>query len=266
MLELHGLTANYGPITAVRDLTLTVQSGELVALLGANGAGKTTTLGCVMGVVPPSAGVITFEGRDITRLSPEETVRSGISISPEGRHILRGLTVLENLMLGATPRKDRAGVAADLEKMFAQFPVLKDRSGQQAGTLSGGEAQQLAIARALMAAPRLLLLDEPTLGLAPQIVDRVFEVIVSLKDSGLTTLLVDQNATRAMQISDRTYVLRQGELVAHGTAAEIGGPEGLTRAYLGSESASSELSSEDAVGIETPSSPQPTHEAGGSPA
>lgn len=256
MLELHGLTANYGPITAVRNLTLTVQPGELVALLGANGAGKTTTLGCVMGLVPPSSGSIRFEGRDITRLSPEETVRSGISISPEGRHILRGLTVLENLMLGATPRKDRSAVAEDLENMFEKFPVLKERSGQQAGTLSGGEAQQLAIARALMAAPRLLLLDEPTLGLAPQIVDRVFEVIVSLKESGLTTLLVDQNATRSMQISDRTYVLRQGELVAHGTAEEIGGPEGLTRAYLGAEPDSTQLTG----------SPLPTHEAGGSPA
>ena len=233
MLKLHGLTANYGPITAVRNVTLTVEPGELVALLGANGAGKTTTLGCIMGVVPPVAGTITFEGNDITRLSPEDTVRSGISISPEGRQILRGLTVHENLMLGATPRKDRARVAEDLERLMDRFPILKERATQQAGTLSGGEAQQLAIARALMAAPRLLLLDEPTLGLAPQIVDRVFEVISSLNESGLTTLLVDQNATRSMNIADRTYVMRQGELVVHGTAEAIGGATGLTRAYLG---------------------------------
>ncbi len=240
MLHLDGLTAHYGPITAVRNLTLTVQPGELVALLGANGAGKTTTLGCIMGLVQPSAGTITFEGKDITRLSPEDTVWSGLSLSPEGRHILGGLTVLENLTLGATPRKDRSNVPGDLERMLDKFPILRERASQQAGTLSGGEAQQLAIARALMAAPRLLLLDEPTLGLAPQIVDRVFDVIRDLKESGLTILLVDQNATRSMQLADRTYVLRQGELVAQGTAEEIGGPEGLTRAYLGSQADAAE--------------------------
>lgn len=235
MLNLEGLTANYGPITAVRGLSLTVNEGELVALLGANGAGKTTTLGCIMGLVPPSAGTITFQGSDITRSAPEDTARVGIALSPEGRRILGGLSVLDNLMLGATPRKDRSGVSADIERMFDRFPVLRERAGQAAGTLSGGEAQQLAIARALMSSPRLLLLDEPTLGLAPQLVDRVFEVISELKDSGLTILLVDQNATRSMELADRTYVLRQGQLVAAGTATQIGGADGLSRAYLGGE-------------------------------
>lgn len=235
MLKIDSLSANYGQIKAVRDISLTINPGELVALLGANGAGKTTTLGCIMGTVTPASGTIYFENKNITRLTPEDTVRSGISISPEGRQILRSLTIYENLMLGATPRKDRGEVKADIDRMFDRFPVLFERSGQAAGTLSGGEAQQLAIARALMASPSLLLLDEPTLGLAPKLVDRVFEAITDLKKTGLTILLVDQNATRAMELADRTYVLRQGQVVTEGTAKQIGGSAGLSMAYLGKE-------------------------------
>ena len=238
MLQLDGVTARYGPITAARNVSLDVAEGELVALLGANGAGKTTTLSCIMGVVVPGEGRITFEGQDITRLSPEDTVRKGIALCPEGRRILRSLTVHENLMLGATARKDKREIAADLERMLDKFAVLGQRSSQLAGTLSGGEAQQLAIARSLMARPRLLLLDEPTLGLAPKLVDLVFEVIGDLRKEGLTIVFVDQNATRAMDLSDRTYVLRQGQVVLSGTADEIGGAVGLADAYLGSVAAS----------------------------
>lgn len=238
MLQLEGLTARYGPITAARNVSLSVAEGETVALLGANGAGKTTTLSCIMGVVAPSEGRITFEGRDITRMSPEDTVRAGIALCPEGRRILRSLTVLENLMLGASVRKDKKAIAADLELMLQKFSVLGERVSQLAGTLSGGEAQQLAIARALMAKPRLLLLDEPTLGLAPMLVDLVFEVVGDLRRDGLTIVLVDQNATRAMELADRSYVLRQGQVVLAGTASEIGGASGLADAYLGSAAAS----------------------------
>src|SRR5690606_34911075 len=206
-----GLTARYGPVVAVRDLSLEVTEGQVVALLGPNGAGKTTTLSAVMGLVPPAAGQVHFEDRDLTPLGPEDTVRAGIALAPEGRRILRTLTVLENLELGATFRTDRAAVARDLDGLLQRFPVLGDRRTQLAGTLSGGEAQQLAIARALMARPRLLLLDEPTLGLAPQLVDRVFEIVEELRREGLTVVLVDQNATRVMTLADRTYVLRQGQ-------------------------------------------------------
>jgi branched-chain amino acid transport system ATP-binding protein len=233
MLRVDGLTARYGPVVAVRDLSLEVTEGQVVALLGPNGAGKTTTLSAVMGLVPPAAGQVHFEDRDLTALGPEDTVRAGIALAPEGRRILRTLTVLENLELGATFRTDRAAVARDLDGLLQRFPVLGDRRTQLAGTLSGGEAQQLAIARALMARPRLLLLDEPTLGLAPQLVDRVFEIVEELRREGLTVVLVDQNATRAMTLADRTYVLRQGQVVTSGTSAEIGGAEGLAEAYLG---------------------------------
>lgn len=233
MLTLEGLTARYGPITATRNVSLSVAESETVALLGANGAGKSTTLACIMGIVSPGEGRITFEGKDITRLPPEETVRAGIALSPEGRRILRSLTVQENLMLGASARRDKREIVTDRDRMFDKFPVLGSRSSQLAGTLSGGEAQQLAIARALMARPRLLLLDEPTLGLAPRLVDLVFDVVAELRSEGLTIVLVDQNATRAMELADRTYVLRQGEIVTEGTAAEIGGAAGLAEAYLG---------------------------------
>jgi branched-chain amino acid transport system ATP-binding protein len=237
MLWVDGLTARYGPVVAVRDLTWEVGEGQVVALLGPNGAGKTTTLSAVMGLVSPAAGHIVFEGTDVTRLGPEDTVRAGIALAPEGRRILRTLTVLENLTLGATFRADKAQVRKDLEELLERFPVLGDRRSQLAGTLSGGEAQQLAIARALMAKPRLLLLDEPTLGLAPQLVDQVFGVVEDLCREGLTVVLVDQNATRAMTLADRTYVLRQGQVVAEGTAADIGGAEGLAEAYLGQHAA-----------------------------
>ncbi len=237
MLTLEGITARYGPITAARNVSLSVAESETIALLGANGAGKSTTLSCIMGLLAPAEGRITFEGKDITKLSPEDTVRAGIALCPEGRRILRSLTVQDNLMLGATARRDKREVAADRDRMLERFPVLGQRATQLAGTLSGGEAQQLAIARALMARPRLLLLDEPTLGLAPKLVDLVFEVIAELRNEGLTIVLVDQNATRAMELADRTYVLRQGQVVIEGTASEIGGAAGLADAYLGGEHA-----------------------------
>lgn len=233
LLTIESLSARYGSVTAVRDSSITVNEGELVALLGPNGAGKTTTLSCVMGTVPAAAGAVRFDGRDITSLSPEDTVRAGVVLCPEGRRILGTLTVRENLELGAAFRKDRRQVSQDLDKVLERFPILATRAGQSAGTLSGGEAQQLAFARALLAKPRVLMLDEPTLGLAPQLVDQVFAVIDELRQEGLTILLVDQNATRCLEAADRTYVMRQGSIVVEGTAEQVGGAAGLAAAYLG---------------------------------
>lgn len=234
MLHVQSLHVRYGAIKAVRDVSLEVKEGELVVLLGPNGAGKSSTLSAVMGLIRPSAGSVRFQGQDITGRSPEDIVRSGLVLTPEGRRILAGLTVRENLVLAGAIRKDKQAMHADLDRFMQRFPVLARRADSHAGTLSGGEAQQLAIARSLMAAPKLLLLDEPTLGLAPKVVDQIFEIVGELVREGLTILMVEQNAVRAIEAADRGYVMRTGEIVAAGSAIDLGGKQGLLSSYLGS--------------------------------
>jgi branched-chain amino acid transport system ATP-binding protein len=233
MLSVEGLHVSYGAIRAVRDVSLEVGEGELVALLGPNGAGKTTTLMSIVGMLRGASGSVRFRGEEIMRKRPEEIVRRGLALAPEGRRVFGHLTVKENLVLAGAVRSDRQQVKTDIEGLFERFPVLGTRAGSHASTLSGGEAQQLAVARALVTAPRLLLLDEPTLGLAPALVDRVFDLIGELREQGLTVLVVDQNAVRAAEAAHRSYVMRTGEVVATGTAEELGGSDGLMRAYLG---------------------------------
>ncbi len=233
MLEVTGLEVAYGAIRAVRGIDLRVGQGEIVALLGPNGAGKSSTLMAIMGVVPPRAGRIRLEGRDVSGLAPEALVRAGMALVPEGRRIFAPLTVTENLVVAAPPGRRRSELAADLEEMHALFPVLAERRTQQAGTLSGGEQQQLAIARCLMGRPRMVLLDEPSLGLAPQIVDQIFDLIAGLRDRGLTILLVEQNVDLSLEIADRGYVLVGGEMVLDGPAAALAASEGVERAFLG---------------------------------
>ena len=233
MLQIDSLHVSYGAIRAVRSVSLTVEEGEFVVLLGPNGAGKSSTLAAVMGLLKPASGTVAFMGRDITGQQTEDTVRSGLVLTPEGRRILASLTVRENLLLAGAIRSDRKTMHADLEQLLERFPVLGRRTGSAAGTLSGGEAQQLAIARSLMARPKLLLLDEPTLGLAPMVVDQIFEIVAELVAEGLTILMVEQNAVRAIEAADRGYVMRSGEIVASGSAAELGGAQGLVTSYLG---------------------------------
>ena len=234
MLEVHNLEVRYGAIRAVRDVSIRVGGGELVAILGANGAGKSSTLMCIAGALKPSAGSIRLGDEDATGARPETMVRRGMATVPETRNVFPDLTVAENLRLGAyTRRRDAAGVAEDRSRMFALFPRLAERENQPAGTLSGGEQQMLVIARALMSRPRVLLLDEPSLGLAPAIVDQIFDMIAELKRSGLTMLLVEQNAAKALSVADRAYVMRLGAVAAEGTAAEIGAATNLNALYLG---------------------------------
>ncbi len=235
MLTIDHLHVSYGAIRAVRDVSLTVEEGEFVALLGPNGAGKSTTLNAVMGVLKPTAGRVRFAGTDITGQRPEQVVRAGLVLTPEGRRILGTLTVRENLVLAGAVRADRRQAGEDVDAYLDRFPVLGRRAASPAGTLSGGEAQQLAIARSLMARPRLLLLDEPTLGLAPLVVDQIFDIVSELVREGLTILMVEQNAVRALEAADRGYVMRSGVVVASGSAAELGGAEGLVSSYLGAE-------------------------------
>ena len=234
MLEITDLSVNYGTIRAVRGISLTVARGELVSLLGANGAGKSSTIKCIAGALKATGGTITLEGRDITTAKPEQVIRAGLATVPETRDVFPDLTVSENLMLGAyIHRRDQAGNRQSLEKLHTLFPRLAERSHQPAGTLSGGEQQMLVIARALMARPSVLLLDEPSLGLAPAIVERIFEMIETLKKSGLTILLVEQNVNQALSIADRAYVMRLGAIVASGTADEIRSGSDLSAHYLG---------------------------------
>ncbi|MBX6321665.1 MAG: ABC transporter ATP-binding protein [Rhodospirillaceae bacterium] len=233
MLELVDVRAQYGAIVAVRDVSLTVEAGELVALIGANGAGKTTTLSTIVGVLRPARGRIRFLGEDIVGLPPEAIVRRGIAMVPEDRDIFPVLTVEQNLRLGAFIRRDRQEYARDLEEMSALFPILKERLTQPAGTLSGGEQQQLAIARALMSHPRLLILDEPSLGLAPKLVAQVFALIQRLHAQGMTILLVEQNVRQTLGIADRAYVMRMGRIEASGTAEAIRRQVDVESAYLG---------------------------------
>ncbi len=235
MLSLSDVRVAYGAIQAVQGISLDVGERELVALIGANGAGKTTTLRTISGLFRPRSGTISYEGQDLTTLPPHAIVGLGIAQAPEGRQIFGSLSVRENLDLGAIRRrdKDRAALGADLERVFDLFPVLKERLGQAGGTLSGGEQQMLAIGRALMARPRLLLLDEPSLGLAPLMVGRIFEVIARLKAEGTTILLVEQNARTALEIADRAYVLETGRITLSGPAQELAANPAVERAYLG---------------------------------
>ena len=233
LLEIERLSVNYGAIQAVRDLSLHVDEGEIVTLIGANGAGKTTTLRAVSRMLRPVAGSLRFGGRDITRIPADEAVKIGIAQSPEGRQVLARQSVQDNLELGAYTRSDAAGVRQDIERMYGRFPRLGERRNQLAGTLSGGEQQMLAIARALMSRPKLLLLDEPSLGLAPIIVREIFDIIRELNEQGTTILLVEQNAKLAMQASHRTYVLEAGQLTFSGPSAELINDERVLHAYLG---------------------------------
>jgi branched-chain amino acid transport system ATP-binding protein len=235
LLELAGVEVRYGAIRALQGVTLGVDEGELVALIGSNGAGKSTTLRTISGLLRPSNGTITFDRADITNASSERIVARGISHCPEGRRIFGGLTVAENLRLGAVsrPRSDAAGMAEDLATVLELFPVLKERLNQAGGTLSGGEQQMLAIGRALMARPRLLLLDEPSLGLAPLMVERIFATIAELKRAGRTILLVEQNVHQAFEVADRAYVLETGRITLEGAADELRQDPKVEQSYLG---------------------------------
>ncbi len=234
MLEVHGLQVCYGAIQAVRQVDLEVQQGELVTLLGANGAGKSTTLLSIAGALKSSGGRVCFEGEDITGISPEQIVRRGLVMVPETRDVFADLTVKENLRLGAYIRRhDLVGFRKDIEWIEELFPILINREEQAAGTLSGGEQQMLVIARALMSRPRLLLLDEPSLGLAPTIVEQIFRMIEKLRQSGLTILLVEQNASQALRSADRAYVLSLGTVAAAGRAEDIASSSDLRAIYLG---------------------------------
>ncbi|MFZ4858500.1 MAG: ABC transporter ATP-binding protein [Desulfuromonadaceae bacterium] len=233
LLELKNLSVNYGAIQAVRGLDLVVQSGEVVTLIGANGAGKSTTLRAISRLLKVREGSIHFDGREITGQAPDSVVRMGIAQSPEGRQVLARQSVLDNLELGAFVRKDRAGIKADISRMFQLFPRLEERKQQSAGTLSGGEQQMLAIARAMMSRPKLLMLDEPSLGLAPLIIREIFAIIRNLNAEGTTILLVEQNAKLAMQHSHRTYVLDAGQITFTGLSQELLSDERVLHAYLG---------------------------------
>jgi len=233
MLEFDDVTLAYGPVTAVSNASLHVDKGEIVTLIGANGAGKSTILRAVSRLIKPKKGAIRFEGEDLAGLSPSKVVRRGVAHCPEGRQVLARLTVRDNLELGAFIRSDRKGILEDIEAMFGLFPRLREREKQSAGTLSGGEQQMLAIARALMSRPRLLLLDEPSLGLAPIIVQEIFEIIANLNATGTTILLVEQNAHLALRAAHRVYVFEAGQIVIEGNARELIDNEAVQRAYLG---------------------------------
>jgi branched-chain amino acid transport system ATP-binding protein len=235
LLEVEGLCVNYGHIEAIRDITFSVEEGSITTLIGANGAGKTTTLKTISGLRKVREGRVLFEGQDITSLPPYERVKRGLSQSPEGRGCFPGMTVRENLDMGAYVRKDRrsAAYAQDLERVFELFPRLRERSSQVAGTMSGGEQQMLAIGRALMAKPRLILLDEPSMGLAPKFIQQIFSIIGEINDQGTTVLLVEQNATQALKRADTAHILETGEIVRSGTGAELAGDDAVRDAYLG---------------------------------
>ena len=233
MLEIRDVVCRYGKVTAVKGVTLSVNQGQLVALIGANGAGKTTMLRSISGLLQAAAGQITFEGRDITRASAGTILSLGISHCPEGRRVFPQLTVQENLEMGAYLRKDSAGIAADMERTFEQFPRLAERREQVAGTLSGGEQQMLAISRALMSRPKLVMFDEPSLGLAPNLVEHTFEIIKSIRASGTTVLMVEQNAYAALDMCDHAYLLESGAMVLEGSGADMIANPHVREAYLG---------------------------------
>lgn len=232
MLEAQGLNVYYGLIHALRDVSFEVNEGEVVALIGANGAGKTTTLHTVTGLLPSKSGTVTFEGQDITRKPGHEIVRKGISHVPEGRRVFAGLTVYENLKMGAFTRP-KEEIAGSLAMVYERFPRLEERKNQPAGTLSGGEQQMLAMGRALMSKPKILLLDEPSMGLSPLFVKEIFSIIEEVSKAGTTVLLVEQNAKKALSIADRAYVLETGRIVQSGSAADLLNDDAIKKAYLG---------------------------------
>ncbi len=233
MLEVTGLHVAYGGIQAVRSITFHVNQGEMVALIGANGAGKTSTLKAIARVIDAVGGDVHFCGEKIGRIAPHEIIRKGIALVPEGRGVFPRLTVAENLAMGAFIRDDKAEIVIDLEKVYAYFPRLKERETQLAGTLSGGEQQMLAIGRALMSRPKLLLLDEPSMGLAPIMVQKIFEVVRAVAADGMTTLLIEQNAKLALQVSQRAYVMESGAITLHGDAVDLLEDPKVRAAYLG---------------------------------
>jgi branched-chain amino acid transport system ATP-binding protein len=233
MLQINAIEVFYGSIQALKGVSIQVNQGEMVALIGSNGAGKSTTLKTISGLLHPKTGEIIYEGKNISRTNPYDIVTLGISQCPEGRHIFGGLTVLENLNMGAVQRKDKIGIQSDLAMVFDLFPILKERSKQTGGTLSGGEQQMLAIARSLMSNPKLLLLDEPSLGLAPKFVEVIFEVIKHIREKGGTILLVEQNARQALLVADRAYIMETGRVVMQGNARELAHTREVENAYLG---------------------------------
>lgn len=233
LLEVKGLEVYYGVIQALKGIDFKVNEGEIVTLIGANGAGKTTTMQSVIGLIPPKAGTVSFEGKDITHLHCHKIVSLGMSQVPEGRRIFQELTVYQNLLMGAYIQKDKKAIKEDIKKIYARFPRLEERKNQIAGTLSGGEQQMLAMGRALMSRPKLLMLDEPSMGLSPLLVDEVFTIIKDLNKEGTTVLLVEQNAGKSLAISDRAYVLENGRIVLSGTGEELLQSEEVKKAYLG---------------------------------
>ncbi|MCC7485654.1 MAG: ABC transporter ATP-binding protein [Burkholderiales bacterium] len=233
MLTLEALECRYGKVAAVRGLSLEVRKGELVSLIGANGAGKTTTLKAISGVLAPSAGRIVFEGEDITRAGARRVLERGIAHCPEGRRVFPYMTVRENLEMGCYLRRDTAGIEADLRRLYERFPILYERRAQAAGTLSGGEQQMLAISRALMSRPKLVLFDEPSLGLAPNLVERTFDIIRQIHGEGVTVVMVEQNAAAALDLSDRSYVLEQGRVSLTGSGQALLDDPHVRKAYLG---------------------------------
>ena len=237
LLEVEGLCVNYGHIEAIRDISFGVEEGSIATLIGANGAGKTTTLKTISGLRKIRAGSVRFEGRDINSIASHERVSLGISQAPEGRGIFPGMTVRENLDMGAYARKDRRTPAyqEDLARVFGLFPRLEERTGQIAGTMSGGEQQMLAIGRCLMARPRLILLDEPSMGLAPKLIQQIFDIITEINQQGTTVLLVEQNAAQALKRADTAHILETGEIVRSGTGAELAGDDSVKAAYLGGD-------------------------------
>jgi branched-chain amino acid transport system ATP-binding protein len=233
LLEVHDLHTSYGAIVALRGIALTVEHGQVVSLIGANGAGKSTALNTISGLLKPTQGRISFDGTNITGWRADRVTGRGLVQVPEGRQIIAPMTVYENLVIGAHLRADRAAVSADLDGIFAQFPRLYERRDQRAGSLSGGEQQMLAIGRALMMRPRLLMLDEPSMGLAPLLVNQVFEIIKRIRDQGIPILLVEQNARKALQIADYAYVLERGQIAYQGAARALRQDEAIISAYLG---------------------------------
>ncbi len=233
LLKTDNLCTNYGAVEAIRDINMCVDEGEVVAFIGHNGAGKTTLLKTISGLLRPIKGTISWMDKDITMRPPEKIVRAGISQCPEGRQVFAESTVYHNIEIGAYTRKDKSGIRADIERYEAIFPILKERRNQKAGLLSGGEQQMLAIVRALMSRPKLLMLDEPSLGLAPVVVNNVYGTIEEIKKQGVTILLVEQNAMKALEVSDRAYVISTGEIVLEGKSKELMQNDAVKKAYLG---------------------------------
>ena len=233
MLKVENLNVYYGVIHAIKDINLEVKEGEIVSLIGANGAGKTSTLQAISGMLKPKSGRVTFMKQDLGKVEPHNILKMGLAHVPEGRRVFAGMTVKENLEMGAYTRKDQDEINANLEKVFMRFPRLLERKKQLAGTLSGGEQQMLAIGRAIMSNPKMLLLDEPSMGLSPLLVKEIFSIIKELNESGMTILLVEQNARKALAISDRAYVLETGNIVLEGNAKELLEDDAVKKAYLG---------------------------------